>query len=127
MQLAEMESSLEQQLHEEIPGAEPGSPLRLNWLSHRFSLYASRLSGFATAVSAPVGTLRESDLFRAVEVGAAVVAREVETSPAQNEIRNAWKDVIAALNALRSDFTQTRIAVLSEEADRWRSKVLAGK
>ena len=127
MQFPELELSLEQQLVEEVPGAARGTPARVKWLAHRFSLYASRLAGFAAAVSEPVGGLRESDLFRAVEAGAAALERELSTSGAQGELAAGWKDVVAALNELRSDFTQARTATLSTQADRWRSQILSGE
>jgi len=63
-----LEDAYLQLLLDDAPGSEPGSPMRLSWLASHFRLYTSRLVAFANTPSVDLPTLRNSDLFRAVEV-----------------------------------------------------------
>jgi hypothetical protein len=92
--------------------------MRLSWLANQFSLYTSRLTGFANSPTVEVSALRNSDLFRAVEVSANELAREIQYETAN--VQERWKEVARALKEVQREWTAPRVARLQKLAQTWR-------
>ena len=103
-------------LLDEAPGSEPGSARRLGWMANQFGLYTSRLAAFANTPIVDVRALRSSDLFRAVQVGAAELEREVQSHPASVE---RWREVSQALRELQIDWSAPRMERLHQLVQTW--------
>jgi hypothetical protein len=105
-------------LLDEAPASEPGSARRFGWMANQFGLYTSRLAAFANTPAVDVRALRNSDLFRAVEIGAAELEREVLSHPAA--VQEHWREVSQALRELQMDWSASRMEHLDQLAQTWR-------
>ncbi len=91
---------------------------QIDWLAEHLDEYIDRWLGFCRVPTLQMTALLQSDLFVAIEIGAASLARRLET--AGEKLQVAWNEFADSLNRLRLSTDKNDAARLREAFDRFR-------
>jgi hypothetical protein len=125
LRTAELTESLARLLAEATAEQRLGDGGRLAWLGHQLRIYSQRLVGFAAAPNMNREALRDSDLFRCVEVGAIAVEAEMAAMPSLSLRSAQWERVITAIDKFRQNGTAERAARIADAVKMWQDELTA--
>jgi O-methyltransferase involved in polyketide biosynthesis len=93
--------SLDEHLEETAREKGFGAAGRAVWLAEHLELYVGRCVGFASLPQVGAASVRESQGFVVVEVGAAALRRELDAAPPAPAAAAAWDEFLRRLEATR--------------------------